>query len=76
MAIQQDRLRRRRERLRARKGRGVLCEERMYSGPYYGARCIFRAKGYQALNDVYVCGLHARGYLHVEPIALTAGHPR
>ena len=73
---QRDRLRRRRERLRAKSDRGVLCEERMYSGPYYGARCVFRAQGYQPLNDVYVCGVHARGYLKVEPIALTAGHPQ
>lgn len=45
----------------------------MYSGPYYGAKCIYRATGYQPLNDIYVCGVHARGYLRVEPIALTAG---
>ena len=37
----------------------------MWSGPYYGARCIYRAKGHQLFNDIYVCGIHARAYLHV-----------
>jgi hypothetical protein len=62
------RLRRRRERERAKAERGVFCEERMYSGAYYGARCIFHATGYQAFNDIYVCGIHARAYLRVEPL--------
>ena len=54
----------------------MLCESRMYSGPYYGARCIYPATGYQPLNDIYVCGVHARGYLRVEPLTATAGHPQ
>lgn len=40
----------------------------MYSGPYFGATCIYRAVAYQPQNDVYVCGIHARAYLNTEPI--------
>ncbi len=41
----------------------------MYSGPYFGARCIYRAVGYQRINDIYVCGIHRRAYLNVEMLA-------
>lgn len=63
-----DRLRRRRERVRAKAPRGVMCEERLYTGGHYGARCVYFATGYQTLHDVYVCGVHARAYLRVVPI--------
>lgn len=66
------RLRRRRERARDIAPRGTFCEDRMYSGPYFGARCIYLATGYQPRNDIYVCGIHARAYLNVEPVAVSA----
>lgn len=57
---------------RARKGmrkqRGRVCEERYYTGPHKYADCTYRAKGYQRLNDIFVCGVHARAYLNVEPL--------
>jgi hypothetical protein len=57
------RLRARRERLRSE--RGVICEERLYRGAHKGSPCIHLAIGYQAFNDIYLCGMHARGYLNV-----------
>lgn len=56
-------------RLIKRSARGVWCEGRMWTGPYYGARCIFPATGYQFLNDIYVCGVHARAYTRIESLA-------
>jgi hypothetical protein len=46
----------------------------MWTGAWFGAKCVFYATGYQPLNDIYVCGIHARAYINIEPIHLTAGH--
>jgi hypothetical protein len=46
--------------------RGTFCESFTYSGPWTDWRCPLFATGYQRQNDIYVCGVHARGYLHVE----------
>lgn len=61
-----ERLRRRRERARNVR-RGLICESPTYTGPHRWSKCIFRATGYQPLNDIYVCGVHARAYLNVLP---------
>ena len=50
------------------KQRGLICEEHVFRGARRGARCLSRATGYQPRNDIFVCGVHARGYLHVETI--------
>lgn len=66
------RLRHRRERERSRSERGRFCEDRIYSGPFRFARCVHYATGYQQFNDIYLCGLHAKGYLSVEPLVSIA----
>lgn len=44
-------------------------ESQMWSGDYWGAKCIYRATGYNLFNDIYLCGVHARAYVHVARLA-------
>ena len=67
--------RRRRRLRRARKAaRGIFCESQMWSQSRWGERCPYFATGYQRQNDIYVCGHHARAYLHVERITKEISH--
>ena len=67
------RLQRRRARRVLNDPRGTVCESRMWTGPHRWSYCPFRARFYQQQNDIFVCGIHARAYVRLEPSAPLVG---
>lgn len=59
----------RRRRLLQRGVRGVICESLYYTGPNRWGPCVHLVRFYNRVNDIYVCGIHARAFIDNEPVS-------